>query len=300
MSEGGRGVARRAARVLPYSARYGLKRLWAEAATARARQRWNAAEPCGALDPGALDHLVSRYPIAPCAYSYSAADVLARGDARATSLAQYVSPASSTLEIGSADAMTAGALAQRGHRAVAIDIDTSRTDARARRRGVDVITMDATRLGFAEHSFDLVYSFNSFEHLPDPAATFSETVRVLRPGGVGVISFAGLRWSPQGAHLYKAIGIPWVTVLFEADDVRAYLASRGLPTHGPWVNDYSIEQFRSSFRSQAPLIETVRYREARNCWHSDLLTRYAEVFKGRAPSFDSLIVDSVDFVFRKR
>ena len=83
--------------------------------------------------------------------------------------------------------------------------------------------MDATRLDFPNAAFDLVYSFNVFEHLNDPAATFGEMVRVLRPGGVAYIAFTSLRWSPHGAHLYKTVGIPYVTVLFDEADVAAYL-----------------------------------------------------------------------------
>jgi SAM-dependent methyltransferase len=44
--------------------------------------------------------------------------------------------------------------------------------------------MDATRLDFPDASFDFVYSFSVFEHLPDPAAVLRECRRIFRPGGV--------------------------------------------------------------------------------------------------------------------
>src|SRR6202034_1843345 len=74
--------------------------------------------------------------------------------------------------------------------------------------GVDVRTMDAGQLALADESVDLVYSYNVFEHLPDPAATVAEVARVLRPGGRFVLTFGPLGWSPHGAHMYKAVGVP--------------------------------------------------------------------------------------------
>jgi ubiquinone/menaquinone biosynthesis C-methylase UbiE len=43
--------------------------------------------------------------------------------------------------------------------------------------------MDASKLDFADASFDLVSISNSLHHLPDPCLTLAEMVRVLKPGG---------------------------------------------------------------------------------------------------------------------
>ena len=43
---------------------------------------------------------------------------------------------------------------------------------------------DVQALPFADQSFDLVVSSETFEHVPDPWLGFSEIYRVLRPGGV--------------------------------------------------------------------------------------------------------------------
>ena len=59
---------------------------------------------------------------------------------------------------------------------------------------LDVRQMDACRMTFPDSSFDLVYSYSVFHHLPDPGAALREIVRVLRPGGVVYLSF----------HLYSS------------------------------------------------------------------------------------------------
>lgn len=212
----------------------------------------------------------------------------------------FVPVGGATLEIGSADGMTSAELARTGRRATAIDLDASRTDPRVRAAGVTVLEMDATRLAFPDATFDLVFSFNVFEHLSDPAATFAEIVRVLRPGGVAWLSFTALRWSPHGAHMYKVIGVPYVTVLFDEAALLASLRTRGVSDSFPWVNEYSIERFREVFEGHADALETLHYAETWNRWHVGLIAEFPGLFKAHAPSFDSLLVDSVQARFRRR
>jgi SAM-dependent methyltransferase len=59
--------------------------------------------------------------------------------------------------------------------------------------------MDATRLKFPDNTFDVIYSFDVFEHLPDPAAVTRESIRVLRPGGALLI-FVHPYTASNGCH----------------------------------------------------------------------------------------------------
>jgi SAM-dependent methyltransferase len=296
-----RGRLAQLARVIPAPVRTSVKEAGNRLQAIRARQRFDAAKfESRTLDIRALDILQRRYRVAEVNYEYAPADRLARGRERRAAIEAHASRTpGASLEIGSADAMTSAELARAGWKATGIDIDISRTDVRAGDAGVTVMEMDATRLLFPDASFDLVFSFNVFEHLPDPASTFSEIVRVLRPGGVAYISFTGLRWSPHGAHMYKVINVPYITVLFNEADVLAYLREKGLPDRFPWVNEYSIERFRKVFRGHASVLATLHYEETWNRWHTDLIAEYPGVFKARAPSFDSLLVDSVHARFRR-
>ncbi len=65
--------------------------------------------------------------------------------------------------------------------------------------------MDATKMEFADASMDVCYSFDVFEHLPDPAGVLAEARRVLRPGGVCYQSLH-LFAAEDGFHDLRIIG----------------------------------------------------------------------------------------------
>jgi SAM-dependent methyltransferase len=282
---------RRVARLVPRPARTALKELGLRVRARAAARIWARATPSTRwLDASDLEPLVARYPVLPNTYQYDPESVRQRGIERAAALLPLAHTSATCLEIGSADAMTACALA--------IDIYASRTDPLARAAGVDVRTMDAGQLELRDASVDLVYSYNVFEHLPDPAATFSEIARVLRPGGRFVLSFGPLGWSPHGAHMYKAVAVPYVTVLCERSTIDAVVRAHGGEPEFPWVNMVGIEQFRAIFHSN-PTLRPVEYRETLNRWHAGLVAEFASQCR-RAPSFDSLLVEAIDAVFVKR
>lgn len=246
-----------------------------------------------------LEALAREFPVAPPTYGYDPDTLLRRGEERAQTLLPLVSGPGAFLEIGAADGMVLRALAARGHQAIGIDIEAGNLDARARAAGVHFIRTDATRLCFADETFDVVFSFATFEHLPDPRSTFTEIARVLKKGGHACIDFAGLGWSPNGAHMYKTFGIPYITALFTRETIDEYVAARQLDHYFPWVNNWPIERYREVFEQCGPTMERLIYREEKNRFHFPFLRRFMPHAR-RAPSFDSLLVDHVEAVFRKR
>ncbi|MBP7733715.1 MAG: class I SAM-dependent methyltransferase [Caldisericia bacterium] len=83
---------------------------------------------------------------------------------------------------------------------------------------------DAHSLPFADKSFDLVYSFDAFEHVSMPDKMLSEAKRVLKPGGKLIMSFT--TWGKaKGHHLTDAINVPWAHLLVsEGSLMEAYKA----------------------------------------------------------------------------
>lgn len=72
-------------------------------------------------------------------------------------------------------------LRNTGARVTACDIDPAVHDHPC--SDEQVVVTAGEPLPFADASFDLVVSYNTFEHVEDPAFTAAELLRVLRPGG---------------------------------------------------------------------------------------------------------------------
>ncbi|MCE5176898.1 MAG: class I SAM-dependent methyltransferase [Caldisericales bacterium] len=80
-------------------------------------------------------------------------------------------------------------------------------------RNCKFVAGDAMSLSFPNKSFDLVFAFDAFEHVKDPALMLKEARRVLRPGGKVVMSFT--TWGrPGGHHLTDAIRFPFAHLFF--------------------------------------------------------------------------------------
>ena len=105
------------------------------------------------------------------------------------------------LEVGCGSAPCARWLADRGALVVGLDLSAGMlrhaVDA-ARKTGICVplVQADATRLPFADHSFDLACSaFGAVPFVADSAAVMREVTRVLRPGGRWVFAVTHpVRW----------------------------------------------------------------------------------------------------------
>jgi SAM-dependent methyltransferase len=104
--------------------------------------------------------------------------------------------------------------------------DEGRAFARSRDCGtVRFVEGVGERLPFPDQSFDVVTSYDVFEHVADLRAVLHECVRVLRPGGEISAVFPPF-YHPTGAHLDAwASRMPWPQVFFRPRTLmRAALA----------------------------------------------------------------------------
>jgi ubiquinone/menaquinone biosynthesis C-methylase UbiE len=86
-----------------------------------------------------------------------------------------------------------------------------RARGRARRKGVAVSfeIADAEALPYRDAAFDIVYSFGSAKHWPEPVRGFSECWRVLRPGGELLVADATCDATrEQVENFYAVAGFP--------------------------------------------------------------------------------------------
>jgi SAM-dependent methyltransferase len=97
---------------------------------------------------------------------------------------------------------------RRGARVIAADLDPAElppvTDMFGAQRAAGeaahpaaatAVTADATRLPFADESFDAVIAAEILEHVPDDEVAMAEIARVLRPGGTAAVTVPA--WLPE-------------------------------------------------------------------------------------------------------
>jgi len=114
-------------------------------------------------------------------------------------------------------------------------VQASRAKERAREAGLDsrvnFEVANALDMPFADNSFDLVWSLESGEHMPDKAKFLAECYRVLKPGGKMIFatwchretdSVAGDLTPSEVAHLkeiYRVYCLPYVISLSEYREI---------------------------------------------------------------------------------
>jgi len=90
------------------------------------------------------------------------------------------------LDIGCRDGYWAERLKEKGYRVSALDIEPMYAGA---------ITHDVEKgLPYPDASFDLVWCTEVLEHLRDPKILFDEIERVIRPGGIAVLTTPNSHW----------------------------------------------------------------------------------------------------------
>jgi SAM-dependent methyltransferase len=87
----------------------------------------------------------------------------------------------SILDFGTGQSTTPDWLRAQGHRVIAVDV------ARPERPHPDRLAGDLLALGLPSDRFQLSYSYQVFEHLPDPLPYLRELVRLTAPDGLVLI-----------------------------------------------------------------------------------------------------------------
>ncbi len=112
---------------------------------------------------------------------------------------RYFPAGARMLEIGGGTGYQAKVLSERGFKVSSIDLADSNY---ADDREFDVINYNGRDMPFEDDTFDLVFSSNVLEHVPDLPYMHREIQRVLKPGGVciHVMPTASWRWWTSIAH----------------------------------------------------------------------------------------------------
>ena len=152
-----------------------------------------------------------------------------------TQTSGYFATPRSILEVGCGSGSLVTTALKRGHDAWGIDNNVDRLavgSARIDAFGLDsawkkrMLQGDASASPFEPDRFDIVVGHQFIEHVPDPAGTISEMLRVAKPGGY-VVLFAPDYRAPFEAH-YE---IPWPPFL-SRERCKSWLDGFGRPYGG--------------------------------------------------------------------
>lgn len=102
------------------------------------------------------------------------------------------------LDVGGGPGYFAEAFTRHGARYTALDADLGELSGRGEPLPGTVLG-SGMQLPFADGSFDVVYSSNVLEHVPEPWAMADEMIRVAKPGALVFVSYT-LWWGPWGGH----------------------------------------------------------------------------------------------------
>lgn len=138
-------------------------------------------------------------------------------------------PAGSLLDVGCGGGRYLRRMQRKGWRVTGIDFDEQATRRVRERYGIDTHTGDLIDARLPTASFDAITMSHSIEHLPDPAATLRECLRLLKPGGHLVVVTPNVE--SRAASLFGACWRGWEPprhlFLFSTGTLRQFLLDAG-------------------------------------------------------------------------
>lgn len=132
----------------------------------------------------------------------------------------------------------------------------------ARTQGLTVSTGTVESCAFPDNHFDAITLWDVFEHLHSPSDTLAELSRILRPGGILLMSTPNL--ASWDRHIFGRYWIgyelPRHLYLFDAENARPFLEE----------HDFELVDVRSFFGSHAYFMTSLRFYLTDNMKNSRL------------------------------
>ena len=176
--------------------------------------------------------------------------------------------------------------------------------------------MNAESLAFEAGSVDCLLSISTFEHFLRPDLVLGEMFRVLRPGGVALLSFEPIWTAPTGHHLHHFGAISkfvplWSHLFLSEGHMREILMRAEWPADAPisrdealrWIyhengiNRLSVRQLRAVFESSSFEVVWIYPQPDESSAHRAI----AEYVSGLTPfSVDELLTRGLSVLLQKQ
>ena len=216
-------------------------------------------------------------------------------------VAGLLKPGAQVLEVACGDGMTGQVIASFGHFVTLHDLEDWRDD---RSQHLPWIQGDiCTALPAEADQFDLIYSYNAFEHIGDPAAALAELARLCKPGGIIYLDFGPLHASAWGLHAYTALRMPYPQFLFSPEFVRRKVEELGLFDLGRTstilqpLNGWKPGQFRQLWTDSG--LKLVSSTAKSNLEHLSVVEEFPAAFQGRRLEYEDITVEQLAVTLSK-
>lgn len=268
------------------------------------REVLESALPCDHAQAEADFELLQSTYAGVAEYGYDSFSTWRRATERFGDLLKFAelqSPGADLLDVGCGDGMLAVVARSYGHRATNADSEDWRNE---RAMEIPFHRVDVCKSGaLPDSEFDLICSFNSFEHFPDPRQALANCVRACRPNGLIALRFCPLYSSPWGLHAYRSLMMPYPQFLFSDAFTMARLTDLGIQDLGrsrialQYVNRWRVQEYLQLFELNS--CEVIELVVSHSDEHLDLVARYPESFRGRGLTLDDLTATGISVTLRK-
>jgi SAM-dependent methyltransferase len=178
-------------------------------------------------------------------------------------------------DIGSGDGIIDLGVLHKAEPAKIIGYDVNPTDPEELRRlaseaGVEEPFPEPDRLSFvqsetrripaASASFDVVYSWSTFEHVSHPTSMLAEVRRILRPHGVFFLQIWPLYYSMHGGHLWYSIREAFPHLKLDVDEIRERVEGKPAtdPRRDAWDEFQSLNRLTLDELDRSLLVAGLR------------------------------------------
>jgi SAM-dependent methyltransferase len=206
------------------------------------------------------------------------------------------------LEFACGDGMTGKILSDYGHLVTHHDLQDWR-DERARNNPfVEADLVNAFPIEDA--SYDFIFSYNSFEHIPDPSLTFRELIRLSKPNGLIYLEFGPLYASPWGLHAYKTMYMPYPQYLFSESFILKKLQELGINDLGQQLdtlqplNKWKLSDFTNLWMDDR--CEILHEKHHKDLRHLDIIEKYPNAFNDRGLKIEDVTTQAISVLLRKK
>lgn len=173
-------------------------------------------------------------------YGYSSVDLWERATQRSVEVMKLLKDSSKKkkiLEVGCGDGTLSYVLNCAGYDVTSVDI-RDWLDERAK-NNIQFYAVDFSKddLPFEKNSFDMIISYNCFEHISEPDKVYPKLLDYLKPKGQMFLKFSPLYYSPKGLHAYKFFKMPYPQELFSEEFLTRKLIEMNVLKKGEHIKD---------------------------------------------------------------